>query len=183
MWPGLTGLRTKLPWQMIVAILSVGVVSAAGSRNRPLYPLGWVLGRTLRSAPRASYTAPPPNSDLTSTRCDSFSQSRRALTQLPQMIRADTDPLDQYPAPLLLGGRPRVCSRPHAQARRRRADLRVSRRTAPLQLQLRPEILHKGLTQGISGVTHPATCVRIDIDTGPACWVSVGRAFGRHRGF
>ena len=82
MWPGLTGLRTKLPWQMIVAILSVGVVSAAGSRNRPLYPLGWVLGRTLRSAPRASYTAPPPNSDLTSTRCDSFSQSRRALTQL-----------------------------------------------------------------------------------------------------
>jgi peptidoglycan/LPS O-acetylase OafA/YrhL len=57
-----TGLRTRMPWEAIVAILFVGVVSLTGTFAAIVLhtPLRWVLGGPVRSEQRASY-----NADLT----------------------------------------------------------------------------------------------------------------------
>jgi peptidoglycan/LPS O-acetylase OafA/YrhL len=55
-----TGLRTRLPWEAVVAILFVGVVGLTGTFAGIVLrtPLRWVLGGPVRSEQRASYNAP-----------------------------------------------------------------------------------------------------------------------------
>jgi peptidoglycan/LPS O-acetylase OafA/YrhL len=55
-----TGLSTRLPWEAVVAILFVGVVSLTGTFAALMLrtPLRWVLGGPVRSEQRASYNAP-----------------------------------------------------------------------------------------------------------------------------
>jgi peptidoglycan/LPS O-acetylase OafA/YrhL len=54
-----TGLRMRLPWEAVVAILFVGVVSLTGTFAALVLrtPLRWVLGGPVRSEQRASYDA------------------------------------------------------------------------------------------------------------------------------
>jgi peptidoglycan/LPS O-acetylase OafA/YrhL len=54
-----TGLRMRLPWEAVVAILFVGVVSLTGTFAAVVLrtPLRWVLGGPVRSEQRASYNA------------------------------------------------------------------------------------------------------------------------------
>jgi peptidoglycan/LPS O-acetylase OafA/YrhL len=54
-----TGLRTRLPWEAIVAILFVGTVSVTATCIALVLrtPLRWVLGGPVRSEQRASYNA------------------------------------------------------------------------------------------------------------------------------
>jgi peptidoglycan/LPS O-acetylase OafA/YrhL len=54
-----TGLRTRLPWEAVVAILFVGVVGLTGTFAVLVLrtPLRWVLGGPVRSEQRASYNA------------------------------------------------------------------------------------------------------------------------------
>jgi peptidoglycan/LPS O-acetylase OafA/YrhL len=55
-----TGLRTALPWEAVVAILFVGVVTLTGTFSALVArtPLRWVLGGPVRSEQRAEYLPP-----------------------------------------------------------------------------------------------------------------------------
>jgi peptidoglycan/LPS O-acetylase OafA/YrhL len=54
-----TGLRTRMPWEAVVALLFVGVVALTGTFAALVLrtPLRWVLGGPVRSEQRAAYDA------------------------------------------------------------------------------------------------------------------------------
>ena len=88
-----TGLWTRLPWEAIVAILFVGTVGVTATSIAIVLDtrLRWVLGGPLRSAQRASYTAPlpadrapsPPHRHTSSRHGQSFPYTVKALDSVP----------------------------------------------------------------------------------------------------